>query len=101
YRPPQEAFGETLTSNQTCAQAGEPSVSIEESVVETCETRRDATVGALAVGSSEKSSADAKAAARQCESNSQERAEALQSAISAVVFSSVGERKKLSRAPTH
>jgi hypothetical protein len=59
----QKAVSETVTRDETSPQTGEPSLGINAGIVQTREARRGATVGTLAVGCREESSAHAEAPA--------------------------------------
>ena len=60
-RTTHKAFSKTLPCNETRAQAGEPSLRIKAGIVETREAGGGATLGALAFGRREESSAHTKA----------------------------------------
>ena len=68
-RTTHKAFSETLARNETSAQAREPSLSIKAGIVQTREARGGATLGTLAFGRREESSAHAEAPALRCSCN--------------------------------
>ena len=62
----QKAVSETFTRGETPAQAREPSLSIKAGIVDTRKARGGATLGALAFGRREESSAHTKASSLRC-----------------------------------
>jgi hypothetical protein len=60
-RRTQKAFAETLPCDQACAQAQESPVSVEESIVKTCQAGGEATLCAVALCRRKESSAHAEA----------------------------------------